>query len=75
MRKITFCALFACAVCFASCGGKNTDENPNYSTSTEKIGSGEGDELTTESADNANTGMNNTSDSTQIQTGAAPAEQ
>ncbi len=45
MKKITFGSLFALAVCFGfGCDNKGGGSD-NYSTSTEEIGSGEGDEI------------------------------
>jgi putative membrane protein len=71
MKKIVYCSLMALAVCFGS-SCENKGGGDNYSTSTEKVGSGEGDELNTEPADNASVQTEASTDSTQITTGNPP---
>src|SRR5688572_20555565 len=71
MRKITLNAALAFAVCLVSaCENKREGGGDNYSTPTEKIGSGEGDEISTDerSADE-NVGMETPQDTTSIVTG------
>ena len=65
MKKITFSILFGLAVCFGfGCDKKGGGDN--YSTPTEKIGSGEGDEVIADADSDA--GKN--TDSAEITTGA-----
>ena len=64
MKKFTFNFLFGLAVCLGfSCDKKGSD---NYSTSTEKVGSGEGDEI----INNNDSDAVRTADSAEISTGA-----
>jgi putative membrane protein len=74
MRKFTFSAVLALAIGLGfGCEKKRTgDDNANYSTTTEKMGSGEGDELTTEPADKTTTDLETSTDSAEITTGAPP---
>lgn len=67
MRKVTFSVLMALAVGFGS-GCDNKGGGDNYSTTTEKVGSGEGDELAVGS-DADSESVRNT-DSAEISTGA-----
>lgn len=69
MKKITCYAFLAFAVCVGSACDNKGGGGDNYSTPTEKIGSGQGDEITTEPADNADVQTNVPADSTQITTG------
>ena len=73
MRKITFSAILALAIGLGfSCENKKgSEDNANYSTSTEKIGSGEGDELGAGTSDTA-TNLETSTDSAEITTGAPP---
>lgn len=65
MKRITFSAFFAVAICFGfGCDNKGGD---NYSTSTEKVGSGEGDEIATSSTDSE---AIQSADSAEMTTGA-----
>src|SRR5688500_14725755 len=66
MKKITFSFLFGLAVCFGSGCDNKGGGSDNYSTSTEKVGSGEGDEITTGNETEAG----ETTDSAEISTGA-----
>jgi putative membrane protein len=74
MKRIAFSAFIALAIGLGfSCEKKRTEnDNPNYSTATEKIGSGEGDELGTKPEDNATTDLETSTDSAEITTGAPP---
>lgn len=69
MKKFTFSALLGLAICFGSgCDKKNGGDN--YSTSTEKVGSGEGDEVITADADSDD---HQAADSAEMTTGAPAA--
>ena len=67
MKKITINALLGLALCVGlGCDNKGGGSD-NYSTSTEKIGSGEGDEIATGTDE---TETDNATDSAEISTGA-----
>ena len=69
MKKYALLALFALAVGFGY-GCDNKGGNPNLSTPTEKIGSGEGEPLNTHNPDSADVNAHQASDSAELSTGA-----
>lgn len=65
MKKITLNAVLALAVCLVSACENKREGGDNYSTSTEEVGSGEGDKMSTDE----NVGMEMPQDTTSIVTG------
>jgi putative membrane protein len=71
MKKITLNAALALAVCLTMSCEKKREAGDNYSTPTEKIGSGEGDEISKDEnvGQDENVGMETPQDTTSIVTG------